>query len=82
MKPSSKSSRRFVNCIAVGFCVMSFALFLDPMNPNDFLALALSAPLETIRESYGIQSAASFWISVVLISFGVIGLCQGRVRNE
>jgi hypothetical protein len=38
--------------------------------------------LETIRESYGIQSAASFWISVVLISFGVIGLCQGRVRNE
>ena len=80
MKPSSKSPRGFAYCVAVGFCIMSFALFLHPMNPNDFLMLALLAPLETIRESYGIQPAASFWISIALISAGLVGLI-GSVKR-
>lgn len=52
---------------------MSFALFPHSMNLNDFLMLALSAPLETINESYGIRSAASFWIGLALISAELIG---------
>lgn len=59
---------------------MSFALFLHPMNPNDFLMLAFSTPLETIRESYGIRSAASFWISIALMSMGLIGLIGSYKR--
>lgn len=74
MKHTYPVSRNFLMCIVIGVGIMSFALLLNPMAPNDFLILAFSAPLETIREAYGIHSAASFWISVALISTGIIGL--------
>lgn len=53
---------------------MSFALFLQPMSPDDFLVLVLSDPLETVRAAYGIQAAVLFWISIALTSIGLLGL--------
>jgi hypothetical protein len=74
MELSSKFCRAYGYCIWVGFGLMNFALFLHPMNPEDFLALVLSAPSETMLDAYGIQAAVLFWISVTLISSGLIGL--------
>ncbi len=80
MKSSMSMSRGCAYCIGIGFSLMSFALFLNPMDPNDFLRLAYSDPLATIREAYGIRSAVSFWISVALMSTGLIGVLGSRNR--
>jgi hypothetical protein len=66
--------------IWIGFGLMGFALLRIPMDPKDFLALALSAPWKTIQGNYGIQEVVLFWISVALIFLGLIGcICSRKI---
>jgi hypothetical protein len=79
MKLSCKVHRFCPYCSGLGIGLMSLALLLHPMSPDDFLALALSAPLATIQKPYGMQAATLFWISVPTICMGALGLvCDVR----
>jgi hypothetical protein len=73
MTASKNSRQKFVICIWVGLQLMCFALFLHPMNPEDFLALTIADPLETVSQPYGMAMAIGFWISLLLILIGFIG---------
>jgi hypothetical protein len=73
MRLSHKFHRCYFHCLWAGCVLMSFALFLHPMSPRDFLALALSAPFDSMRDSYGIQAAALFWISMIVVCVGMAG---------
>lgn len=57
----------------VGLQLMCFVLFLHPMNPEDFLALAIVDPLETVSQPYGATMAIGFWISLLLVVVGLTG---------
>jgi hypothetical protein len=72
MKLSRNIGRPCGYCLWIGLSLMSFALFLHPMNPRDFLALVVSAPFDTIRDTYGIQAAVLFWLSVALTMSGLV----------
>lgn len=67
------SRRKYVICIWVGLQLMSFALFLHPMSPEDFLMLAITAPLDTITDQNGSAMAFGFWISLSLVWIGLFG---------
>jgi hypothetical protein len=69
--------RKYAICILAGLQVMSFALLLHPMNPEDLLALAAKDPMATITDQYGFGMARMFWFSLILI---LVGLC-GWVAN-
>ena len=66
--------RCYFHCLWGGCTSMCVALLLHPMSPKNFLALALAAPLDTIRDAYGIQAAVLFWLSAAVIAFGIAGL--------
>ena len=74
MDASSGVYRLCIYCLWLGSGLMSFALFLHPMSPEDFLALAFWTPAETIQTAYGIQAAILFWISLSLIAAGSLAL--------
>jgi hypothetical protein len=73
MTASKNNRQKYVICIWVGLQLMCFALFLHPMNPEDFLALTIADPLETVSQPYGLTMAIGFWISLLLIVVGFIG---------
>ena len=56
-----------------GSGLMSMALFIHPISPEDFLALACSDPLQTLNDAYGIQAAMMFWVSMMMIGISVVG---------
>lgn len=47
--------------ILLGGGLMPLALFLHPMSPENFLALIVSRPWESLGESYGMRAALLFW---------------------
>lgn len=65
--------RNYGVCILIGLQLMCFALFLHPMSPEDFLRLAITAPLDTISERYGSAMASVFWFGLVLVAVGLTG---------
>lgn len=80
MRPSHRLLHPFRYCFWTGLGLMSFALFLQPMDPINFLVLVFSDPLETVRESYGIQAAILFWVSAGLVFVGIAGIvCRAKV---
>lgn len=63
-----------------GMGLMSVAMFLHPMSPEDFLGLALSNPLQTVVDAEGSAIAMLFWTSAAIFLTGVAGLVV-RLRN-
>jgi len=49
---------------------MMLALFLHPMSPEHFLALALSRPWETVADRYGMHAAILFWLGFIMLAGG------------
>jgi hypothetical protein len=54
----------------IGFALVNVALFLHPMSPENFLDIALSAPLQSVADIQGGNVAMFFWGSVALTVFG------------
>jgi hypothetical protein len=83
MPSSHHRSRGFFLCILIGAQLMCFALFLQPMNPEDFLSLAMTDPVQTFNSQSGLAMSIVFWLSLLLMIFGVIGWMDlpGRLAN-
>ncbi|MGZ5818217.1 MAG: hypothetical protein ACXWJD_05665 [Burkholderiaceae bacterium] len=65
--------RKYGVCIWVALQLMCFALFLHPMNPEDFLLLVITDPLQTFSDQYGSEMAFAFWIGLSLFLVGLFG---------
>ena len=65
----------------VGFGLVNVALFLHPMNPSDFLVLAVSDPWSSIVDQQGGGVALFFWFSSALFAIGFAGLLS-RLLNS
>jgi hypothetical protein len=55
------------------------------MSPGDFLQLAVTSPLATVEQPYGIQAAILFWAGAVPAAAGLVGLLHraiGAVRHR
>jgi hypothetical protein len=72
MELESRACQSWSYWLWAGSGLMSMALFIHPISPEDFLALACSDPLQTLKDDYGIQAAMMFWVSVMLLGIGVI----------
>ncbi len=57
-----------------GIGLMSTALFLHPMSPQDFLDVVLSNPLLTLGQAQGSGLALLFWASAAVCLTGLAGL--------
>jgi hypothetical protein len=64
----------WVFMLIVGMVLVSVALFLHPMSPEDFMSLALSDPLQSVLDAQGGNMAIFFWISVGLATSGLFCL--------
>ncbi len=64
----------YLGLILAGTGLMSAALFLHPMSPEDFLDLVLSNPLLTLGDAQGSGLALLFWASAAVCLAGVAGL--------
>ncbi|MGZ3236263.1 MAG: hypothetical protein ACXU8A_02710 [Burkholderiaceae bacterium] len=73
MAYSKSNQRKYAICFWVGLQLMCFALFLHPMSPENFLQLAITDPLETLNDQYGVGMAIGFWISLSLLLIGLVG---------
>ena len=60
--------------ILAGIGLMSAALFLHPMSPEDFLEVLLSNPLQTVGDVQGGSLALMFWASAATCLAGMAGL--------
>jgi hypothetical protein len=70
----SQFNRRLCTVLFMcGTVLVSVALFLHPMSPEDFLNLVFSDPLQTVIDAQGGNMAIFFWISVALAVFGLSG---------
>lgn len=76
MRPAQHSDHVFQHLTWTAATVISLALLLHPMDPLNFLALALFDPLQTISESYGIQAAILFWSGTLLLAFDLLLLIR------
>ncbi|MBV8634663.1 MAG: hypothetical protein JO002_09260 [Burkholderiaceae bacterium] len=61
MSKLSSKSGMYLGLMLAGVGLMSVAMFLHPMSPEDFLGLVLSDPLQTVTEIHGREAAALFW---------------------
>ncbi len=52
----------------------SFALFLHPMDPADFLAKALFSPQQTFSLVVGYIQSLAFWFSAACMAIGLAGM--------
>ncbi|HEX2531429.1 MAG TPA: hypothetical protein VHK70_08155 [Burkholderiaceae bacterium] len=74
MATSDQVRRIGVFLTATGVGMMSFALFLHPASPGDFVARVLFAPHASLLSSYGIQAVILFWISLALLAAGLVAM--------
>lgn len=72
MTISKNRQKNAVICIWIGLQLICFALFLHPMSPQDFLSLAINAPLETLSQSQGFAMSIGFWIGLLVVAIGSI----------
>jgi len=64
-----------------GMGLMSIAMFLHPMSPEDFLGSAFSNPLQSIADAEGGMIALLFWGSSLAFLIGVAGLAAQLVNT-
>lgn len=57
-----------------GLSLASFALFLHPMDPVEFLRKAFFSPRDTFRVIYGYVQTLFFWISAGFMAAGIVSL--------
>lgn len=74
MKTSHPARQSLTACMWAGLAIINFALFLHPMSPENFLALAFSDPLQTVDSRYGSGMAIIFWIGLSLAAAALLGL--------
>jgi hypothetical protein len=66
------------HCLWIGLTIGNFALFLHPMNPEDFLIMVGSHPLQTVNGEHGSEMALLFWTGLALTVFGLLGLVRAQ----
>ncbi len=71
---SRLSSSVCLGLVLVGAGLMSVAMFLHPMSPEDFLGLAFSDPLRTMADDQGSAPAVLFWGGTLVGIAGFAGL--------
>jgi hypothetical protein len=74
MSGLSSNKGIFLGLMLSGVGLMSVAMFLHPMSPEDFLGLVLSNPLQTIADAEGGLVALLFWGSALVFLIGLAGL--------
>jgi hypothetical protein len=74
MSKLSKDKGIFLGLVLTGAGLMSVAMFLHPMSPEDFLGLAASDPLQTVAEHQGGMVALFFWAGALVVIAGFAGL--------
>jgi len=62
--------------VLAGIGLMSVAMFLHPMSPEDFLGSVLSNPLQTVADTQGGAAALLFWAGVPVSLAGAAGLAS------
>jgi hypothetical protein len=73
--PKLSSNKGIVlGLILTGAGLMSVAMFLHPMSPEDFLSQVASDPLQTVTELRGSGAAALFWAGTLIGVAGFTGL--------
>ena len=68
------SSRVWFFMLIVAMALITVALFLHPMSPEDFLSLAISDPLQSVLDPQGGNVAIFFWLSTALAALGLSGV--------
>jgi hypothetical protein len=66
----------------LGLGAASFALFLHPMDPIDFVTQAFVSPQETFHVIYGKVQSIAFWISAAFMLAGVLGMLLVAVQRR
>lgn len=65
----------------LGLGMASFALFLHPMDPIEFVTTAFVSPRETFQIMYGKVQSIAFWISAVFMAAGVLGMLLAAIQR-
>ncbi len=65
-----------------GMGLMSVAMFVHPMSPEDFLDQVASDPLQTVAALQGGGVAALFWIGAMVGAIGVSAGLIGILRRS
>jgi hypothetical protein len=68
------SRRAWFFVLIVAMALITVALFLHPMSPEDFLSLAISDPLQSVLDPQGGNVAIFFWLSTALAALGLSGM--------
>ena len=74
LKASAKVWMKVFYCALLGVGLMNVALFVHPMNPEDFLYLVFTDPLATVLDAQGGDVALFFWGSFFLCVFGCFAI--------
>ncbi len=70
----SSNKGMYLGLTLAGVGLMSVAMFLHPMSPEDFLGQVSSDPLQTVAELQGSGAALLFWAGAVIGAAGFTGL--------
>jgi len=62
--------------VLIGSLLMMLALFLHPMRPEDFLALAFLRPREIFLGAEGTRAAILFWAGLLAAAGGIACLAS------
>lgn len=65
-----------------GLSLASFALFLHPLDPIDFLVKAVFSPQETFPIVSGYLQSMAFWFSGACVAIGIAGMVGAVVRRQ
>ncbi len=65
--------------ILAGIGLMSAALFLHPMSPEDFMDAVLANPLQTVGDVQGSAMALLFWAGATVCLTGLTGMAAHLV---
>jgi hypothetical protein len=65
----------------LGLGTASFAVFLHPMDPIEFVTMAFVSPRETFQIMYGKVQSIAFWISAAFMAAGVLGMLLAAIQR-
>jgi hypothetical protein len=77
----SRNKEACLGLALTGAGLMSVAMFLHPMSPEDFLGQVASDPLQTVMALQGNELAALFWVGAMVGATGLVAGLSGALRR-
>jgi hypothetical protein len=74
MKSSGMQLKGYCVHIFPAMAIISFSIFLHPAGPMAFLCLAIFNPLKTFSDTYSFIQTITFWVGIIYLCAGLIGL--------